>query len=76
MAQPIEQALEVSADLDVDARQALVEKLEQQRGILAAWFPERAPEHHLTVRYDPEYFSLATLIEFIAEHRVRVRPVA
>ncbi len=73
MAQPIEQVVEIVQDLDVDARQELVEKLEHQRGILAAWFPDEPPGHLLTVRYDPEYFSPATLLGFIGEHRVRGR---
>ena len=53
--------------LDASERSLLTAKLEQENGILDAWFPEGNSDR-LVVRYAHEHFSHATLLETIGEH--------
>jgi hypothetical protein len=59
--------IHIDEELDATQRSWLATKLEEEKGILSAWFPGDDP-HRLTIRYEQEHFSHTTLLDTIAEH--------
>ena len=59
--------INIQEDMDVSKRAELVAKLEYETGVVSAFF-KGGDRHHLTVRYDTEYFSDVTLLDAIREH--------
>jgi hypothetical protein len=59
--------IDLAETLDVDQRSWLVAKLEDERGIISAWFDDEN-HHRLIVRYEHEHFSDLTLLDAIKEH--------
>lgn len=56
--------IHIREDMDVSQRTWLVAKLEQERGVVGAWF-EGNDHHCLTVDYERNHFSHATLLDTI-----------
>ena len=54
----------IHKDMDVSRRSWLVAKLEQEQGIIGAWF-EDGNHHRLTVHYERDHFSHITLLDTI-----------
>lgn len=59
--------IDLREDLDVAQRAWLVMKLEHEIGVINAWF-EEGNHHRLTLHYEPEHFSHATLLDTIRLH--------
>ncbi|MFO7642163.1 MAG: hypothetical protein R6X17_13125 [Candidatus Competibacteraceae bacterium] len=59
--------IDLSEAMDVDQRSWLVAKLEDERGIISAWFDDEN-HHRLIVHYEREHFSHTTLLDTIKEH--------
>jgi hypothetical protein len=62
-----QQQIDLAETLDVDQRSWLVAKLEDERGMISAWFDDEN-HHRLIVRYEREHFSDLTLLDAIKEH--------
>ena len=62
--EPAELVIDIREDLDVEQRAFLVARLENESGIVNAWFA--GEDHHcLTIHYEPEHFSHETLLDTI-----------
>ena len=57
----------IQEDMDVSQRAWLVAKLEDERGIVGAWF-EGGDYHRLTVHFERSHFSHLTLLDTIKLH--------
>jgi len=57
----------IQENMDVSQRVWLVAKLEDEKGIVGAWF-EGGDHHRLTVHYERDHFSHVTLLDAIKEH--------
>lgn len=57
----------IKEDLEAPRRSDLVSRLEQEIGIVSAWF-EGGDHHRLTIHYEPDHFSHLTLLDTIKEH--------
>jgi hypothetical protein len=57
----------IQEDMDVSRRAWLVAKLEDERGIVGAWF-EGGDHHRLTVHFERNHFSRLTLLDTIKLH--------
>ena len=64
--QPEHVEIHIDAELDSTQRSLLEAKLEEESGIVSAWF-EAVDHHRLTVHYDKKHFSQATLLDTIKE---------
>ena len=62
--EPEQVDINIQEDLDVDQRAWLVAKLEHETGIISAWFAG-GDHHRLTLYYEPEHFSLETLLDTV-----------
>jgi hypothetical protein len=62
----------IDEELDATQRSVLVAQLEEERGIISAWF-EGGDHHRLRVRYEQENFSQATLLDTIKDFGFRGR---
>ena len=62
--EPEQVEVSIQEDLNVDQRAWLVAKLEHETGIISAWFAG-GDHHRLTLHYEPEHFSLKTLLDTI-----------
>ena len=58
--------IHIDADLDSTQRSLLEAKLEEESGIIGAWF-EGVDHHRFTVHYEKKHFSHATLLDTIKE---------
>ena len=56
----------VGTSLDSTQRSLLGAKLEEEKGILSAWFQGDDP-HRLTISYEQEHFSHETLLDLLEE---------
>ncbi|HEY5604727.1 MAG TPA: hypothetical protein VIM41_16620 [Gammaproteobacteria bacterium] len=59
--------IDIQEDMEVSQRSWLVTKLEQEQGIIGAWFAG-GDHHRLTVHYERGHFSHVTLLDTIKEH--------
>jgi hypothetical protein len=59
--------IDIEEGPDATERSLLTTRLEQEHGVLGAWFLGDNP-HRLRVRYERAHFSHATLLDAIAEH--------
>jgi hypothetical protein len=57
----------IEEDMGVSRRSDLVARLEQEKGIIGAWF-EGGDYHRLTIHFEREHFSHVTLLDTIKEH--------
>jgi cyanophycinase-like exopeptidase len=57
----------IKEDLEASRRSDLVARLEQENGIVSAWF-EGGDHHRLTIHYEHDHFSHLTLLDTIKEH--------
>jgi hypothetical protein len=58
--------IHVEEALEATQRSLLGAKLEEEKGILSAWFQGNGP-HRLTIGYDQEHFSHQTLLDTLGE---------
>ena len=65
----------IKEDMDVSHRASLVARLEEETGIVGAWF-ESGSHHRLIVHYQREYFSQLTLLDTIKRHGLHGEVVA
>jgi len=56
----------IDENMDSTQRSVLVAELEEERGIISAWFGG-GDHHHLSVRYEQIHFSQATLLDNIKD---------
>jgi len=57
----------IKEDMRVTHRAELVARLEEETGIVSAWF-EHGDHHRLTVNFEPDHFSALTLLDTIRKH--------
>jgi hypothetical protein len=62
--------IHVEEALDASQRSLLGAKLEEEKGILSAWFQGDDP-HRLAISYDQEHFSHETLLDLLEEQGAR-----
>jgi len=67
LTKPQKMEIFIKEDMDVTRRTALVARLEEESGIVGAWF-ESGSHHRLTVHYQREQFSPLTLLDAIKKH--------
>jgi cyanophycinase-like exopeptidase len=65
--EPEQLEIDIREDLEVGQRATLVAKLEQETGVVSAWFAG-GDHHRLTIHFEPEHFSHETLLDTIELH--------
>ena len=59
--------IDIQEDMDVEQRSWLVAKLEDETGIIGAWF-DNQNHHRLVVHYERDHFSHLTSLDWIKQH--------
>ena len=58
--------IDIQEDMDVEQRSWLVAKLEDETGIIGAWF-DNQNHRRLVVHYERDHFSHLTLLDWIKQ---------